>query len=436
MSEILIILSIIVTVGIGYIIIRGFNLLPYYSFYEVLGYSYGLGVGLIAYQMLLYSQLRLQWTVPSILIPWTILTVVMIIIRKYYLLPNIKIIYKLNILEKTIFVIICSLIAFVAFEALIRPLSAWDGWAIWLLRAKVFFFDGKINVDIFNYDGSDYPVGLSLFATFTYNILGYVNDRVVLLIFFMFYLSLAIVFFFSVKRLTSTFNAFIFTFLLLSLQSLIRQGGRYDAGYADLALGYYFFMIVILLNDFINKKNTKILILLNVLLGIIPFIKNEGLVFSVIIQIFIVYTIIKHKKINYIIFSLYWLCPVLMWQLSKMILQVPHSYIESGSFQISRLSIIFKEIIKEFINLTRWNLLWPAFFLSLLSNEVSKHIIPLSIILLQMTIYVLVYMYSPIDPQLQVPNSFDRLLIHISPLSVFIVGLIFNNIFFKKILRI
>lgn len=428
MNEFLVIISIIIAVTIGYFVIKGFNLLVFHSFLEILAYSYGLGIVFIAYQMFIYSWIGFAWSINSIILPWIIFFFIIFILRKKYFLLKINYLFRLSYIEKIFFVLIGALIIFVALESLIRPLSAWDGFAIWLLRAKVFFFDGKIGDYIFEYSESDYPVGISLFATFSYIILGTVDDRAVLLIFFMFYLVLSVVFFFSLRRHTSSLNAFVFTFLLASIQNLIRQGGRYDVGHIDLALGYYFFMIVMLLIDFFNKRSLKILILLNIFLGFAPFIKNEGLIFSIIIEVFIVYALIKYKKIDYIFYTLFFLFPVLMWQLFKMYLPVPHGYLEKGSLHISRIFVIYKEILKEFLNIYRWNLLWPIFFISLIISKIKGHFnLVIVIIFFQMVAYLFVYLYTPLDPVLHVKSSFDRLLIHLSPLSIFFVGLVFHS---------
>ena len=55
--------------------------------------------------------------------------------------------------------------------------------------------------------------------------------------------------------------ALIFTFLLLSTQNLVRHGGRFEAGYADLALGFYIFLSVLLLLDYLKIQNKKALFL-------------------------------------------------------------------------------------------------------------------------------------------------------------------------------
>lgn len=422
MSEIIVLLLLTFITLIGFIIIRFFDFLPDVSNVESVFYSFGLGVSLISFQMFLYSVFAIQWSLISIIPPWLVTFFVMHILKPKFLITKTKLKYSLKFLDKVLIVIIFSLLLFVCFEALIRPLSAWDGWTSWLYKAKMFYVDGFINPK--SLGDSEYPLVISLASSFIYTALGAINDRVVLLLFYMFYFSLAGIFFFSLKKYIGLTKALLFTFLLISTQNLIRHGGRFEAGQADLALGYYFFISGVLLLKFIKDKSYKTLILLNIFLGIAANIKNEGLPFSIFVQLIIMFIIFRTKKYKELLFSLFWFVPIFTWQLFKVINNFPKTPYYVGSVvHPDRIFVVIIEIFKEFMNVQNWNLLWFLFLVcSLLYLFKFKRSISAIYILifLQLASYIVIFLVTPVNPVLHVRNVIDRLLIHLAPLAVFV----------------
>jgi hypothetical protein len=209
---------------------------------EKLPYALGLGIGSISFQLFTYSRLKVPWNQLSIILPWIIIFAYLFYVERqkiHFIKLHFK--GKFSKLDNFFGILLVVVIFYTGFEAWLRPLSAWDAWAIWLLKAKMFFVDGFVNPHVYHLLKDSYPYVINLAATFIYIILGKVDDRAVLLLFFSFYLMLGLTFFSFSRQRFGVFSALLFTFLLLSIQNLIRHGGRFEAGYADLALGFYIF---------------------------------------------------------------------------------------------------------------------------------------------------------------------------------------------------
>lgn len=434
-------LTILFISSLGFIIIWGFRLLPPKNNLLAAAYSYGLGVGLISMQLFIYARLHIPWHKELLIFPWLVLIVVLLIKNRKAIHLRLPKKPKLGIFEYLLLVGIFLTISYVVFEALIRPVSVWDSWAMWLFKAKIFFMDGGVFTSAFHYEKSGYPLVINFLGTFIYLMLGRVDDSAVLLTSSAFYLSLALLFFCSLNKKFSLRYALLFTFLLITTQNFIRQGGRIEAGQADLPLGYYAFASLMLLFNYLKNSDKKSLLLMNIFVGILSLIKYEGIPLGIAIQLFALIHIYKHKLYTHLWYLLFWVTPLIDWQVYRTIYQPQNSYFESH-----RLILSFNKIvnaifgtIKEFINLKSWNMLWIIYFYSLFWVKVkySKElVIANTIIFFQLSIYMTMYFFTVGNgPE----SSIERLLIHIAPIVLFSLAvrlskspLSFNNILLKK----
>jgi hypothetical protein len=431
MNSLIVCLIICFVVLIGYSFIKIFNFLPGKSALSILGYSYGLGVGSVALQLYVYSRLSIPWEKPYIVVPWIILFVVTFLSRKAK--RNFSFKYKkLTKIQFLLLILISASILYVFLETLIRPLAVWDGWAIWLLKSKVFFIDGNIVPSVLDYVRSDYPLVVSLFGTFIYLLLGHVDDTAVLLAFFAFYLFTGIIFFSVIKEKFGMTYALLMTFMLLTLQNLIRHGGRYEVGQADLALGYYIFISATLLIDYIRKQEVKILILLNVLLGITGLVKFEGIPFVLAVQAIIIYFILKEKRYRRLFLAIIWILPIAEWELFKKVNGISVSYFLAHRLEFSFSKIISSSvgIAKELLNIKSWNFLWISYLFSLLLFRVKN--IKLNIlnilILFQLFAYTTLYFFTfGNSPE----SSIERLLVHVAPLTMLYIAIFVKETYGK-----
>ena len=429
MNELIVIAGLFFTISIGYCILFLFNLLKSHSFLEKMPFAYGLGVGILSWQLFTYSQFHIPWSFLSLFLPWIGIGLYCLV-RKPLSLRPLHVDISLSFIDYFLLVCISLTVVYVGFEVWLRPLYAWDGWAIWLIKSKLFFIDGFVNPYIYALLQDSYPYVINLFGTFLYLLMGSSDDRAVLGFFYVFYLMLGLSFYTFLKRNGKTrTKALFFTFLFLSLQNLIRHGGRFEAGYADLPLGFYIFSSFSLFMQYVKDKKITTLILLTIFMAITRLVKEEGLVFCIILQVFMIYfTAFRFKKFSHIALSFLWLLPIFQWELFKYTSNITFTLYTKHIVYPQRFLSVFFYIVKETINIQNWNFLWVAFFLSIPFIFLKKKlilVIPCLLLFFQISSYILVFSLSPYIPSVHVPNVIDRLFLHIAPLAMVVVAVAF-----------
>lgn len=400
------------------------------SLIEKLAYSWGLGVGLISTQLFFYSLIGIQWSQFTLIAPW----VSVILFSFWNKKPKFKIkLERFDKIEKILLILIFLLLGFTAFEGILRPVQAWDGWSNWLLRPKVFYLTNNISLDYVRYTSDEYPLVIPLMSTFDYKLIGQVNDKEVLLLFFVFYLVIAGLFYTKSKEIIGRKAALIFTFLLISTQNLIRHGGRYESGQADLPLSYFILACSCLLINYLRTKKLKDLFFLNIFLGLTALIKNDGIPLFAVGNLLTIFYVVKSKKLVNAISIIPSIFLFGSWNLYKYFNDYPKNFIAgSGFFHYEQIWSIITVMFKEFLNFQNWSLLWIVFILSLIIfYKDIKKILPIFLLIIaQMFFYLLAFILSPY------PNAadhamgiIDRLYVQIAPLALLItVALIGNNI--------
>lgn len=426
MNIIITILSLLFLSLVGFVVIKGFDLLPKKSNFFIFSLGYGLGVGLITAQMYFYSRIGLLWNTANLLLPWIVIGgVVYFLNKKRFVFKNTK--YKR--IDKFSVVLLFGIgfsVFYTIFEALIRPLAVWDGWAAWMIKSKAFFLDNTITISALTYIASDGPLAVSLLGSFVYLMLGQIDDTAVLLSSSAFYVFLIMLFYTAVREKQSPRYALFFTFLLAVTQTLIRQGGRLEAGQADLPLGYYFFSCTLLFLEYVKKGEARVLILLSIFLGVTSLVKFEGLPFTFMIGIFITYQIYRKKHFRQLPLLLFWLIPVFDWQNYKHYTNLQNIYASGHGiiFSLQKISNSVSGTLRELINIKSWNLLWITYFYCLffLFRFKNKDLTFLHIIVIsQLMLYILVYFFTIGNAP---ESSIPRLLVHIAPVALLAISIV------------
>lgn len=414
-------LGILLVICFGFVIIENFSVLRKQPFLEKIAYSYGLGIGLISLEMLIYSLLGIRWSLIALLVPWIFPIALFMKAKKYkQLFFTRKIFPPSSWFDRLFIFLIVTTVVYVLLEATIRPVAGWDPFATWLMTGKAFYIDRTIDSSIYTYMNYDIPPFIGLFVAFGYIVLGQVNDTTVLLFFSSFYIAILLLFYFTSRKYISSRYALLFTFLLATIQNLIRHAGKFDVGYADLPLAFYFFASSILLLLFLQSRSIKTLILLSFFLGTGALIKNDGVPFFLFVEMIGIFFAIRWGKYKYILAAFPGFLLFGAWQMYKVIFSVQESYLFHGTIDVARVPAILLEMGKEFLNVRRWNISWLIFFVSLIKTSDFSAKILILILLFQLFSYLFVYMVTPIGIS-QIKNSFDRLLIHLVPIAMLIV---------------
>lgn len=251
---------------------------------EKLALSFLIGTGILSLEMFLLGALRIKLITPNILIGSIIILAapLYLCIKNKTLVLDIKSWIKIDRLkwyDLTFLSLILIRIAFVLFENLIKPVISVDAFANWSLRAKVFFFDSGLLLDpksnYFLGSGAVfYPINIPLMETWIFNVLGYWNDELVKIIFGLFFVSLIIIFYCSVKRFTSRSISLFATYLLTSLPLLVHHA---TIEYADFPLCVYFTASALFLLNYFESKDNQHLYISALLAGIGTWTKSEGM---------------------------------------------------------------------------------------------------------------------------------------------------------------
>jgi len=329
-------------------------------------------------------------------------------------------------------------------DSLFSYMVGWDAIAIWMLKAKVFFFNSGfwnnsffMEKSSFFYANKSYPLGIPLLITGYYRLIGSINDQAVQFILLMFYLNMVFMTYGMIRKIFSTFTQ-IFSILITLSISLLPNFIIYSHnGYVDMTLGTILLTQTILFLLFFEEKDLnlkfKYATLLFVIGGLGATIKNEGYTFwaTASIMTFLLY---KEKRRFINLFGLLFLTliPILLWEYVKKAYHLSGSYyFENARLQIQnlpRLKPIIFQYSDELISISKYGILLLSFFFIfifqstvLILKRKFSTLIPFLLIFSQLSFYSLIFFIAavPIDWQVK---ALDRLSLHVLP-SFFILVL-------------
>lgn len=152
---------------------------------ESLSTAFGLGVGLMTFEMLLMSLAGISFRISTLLAPWALAWIIVAVTARARLsrvigLHRIRssaepLTIRQEVVTVTLTGLLAVLVLLVFCHAWLFPLITWDSWAIWDLKARAFLHDGGIKP--FLADGyyglthQDYPLLYPLAGTLLYLLL-------------------------------------------------------------------------------------------------------------------------------------------------------------------------------------------------------------------------------------------------------------------------
>jgi len=422
---------------------------------ERIALSYGLGTGALSIGMFLLSFMDFQLNLSNILILFSPFFVYLLWHAKYkvnYSSPDIITKLKnLNFLQLILIASILFIVFLVFFDALIQPMHLQDERGFWALKAKILYHDTTIySTDFFDADRihphKHYPLLIPLIESWIYIALGHIDDRLVKILFPLFFASLLLILYSSQRKFFPETHSLIFTALLASMPYLVVSHlPVYDAGkgaasgYADVPLSFFYFISTIYLYMWMKDHDRKDYLIIASIFSIFTiFTKLEGfMLFIINLSIFIMYVLFNIKyftKQKIKESSIYPLLPfviLLPWFIFQR--NLPNDFlfqftIENFIQHLYRLPIILIYFLKIFLNPIHWNILWILLSLSTLftiKDTFKKPIIYLFLmLLLHLLAYLFIYTISPSSSVIsQMHYSVDRrVLAHIVPVIVFLIS--------------
>ncbi|NQT30047.1 MAG: hypothetical protein HQ596_05710 [Candidatus Saganbacteria bacterium] len=274
------------------------------NIFERLAFGFLAGMMLLVLEMLLLSQLKIAFSLLFLTLPW----IPLIVIGLYFGYKNslFSLEFKLNRLklprltppglssaftvrksaevptkhrdegglnwiEIALILFICFEVFFVFSSTLIKPVVTCDAWSNYSWRGKMFFIE-KTSI-VKNTAQTGHPLYNCLNQTWVFMCLNDWNDLLGKIFYPLYYLSLLVIFYFTVSRKQTRFFSLLATAMLASLPFLIYHA---STAYADFPLATYYFAGISLLFLFFNRPKINYLLLAALFLLSTATIKNEA----------------------------------------------------------------------------------------------------------------------------------------------------------------
>ncbi|MBI5491723.1 MAG: hypothetical protein HY893_02195 [Deltaproteobacteria bacterium] len=416
--------------------------------------SFSLGLGAISLQMFLYSLASIPFGFYSVSAPWVIIAGALLLysIRKR---PQ----KAASSIEKTgpglfdviLSVVILSQAAYALVYALALPLAGWDAWFIWFLKGRAFFVDrtvsnGFLTNGLYAYDHPEYPLLIPLSIAWVYTAIGHVSETAAKAIFPLQFYSMLAVFYYFTKRLWGRRAGLVFTALLSLTPIVLIHSGGFPVkigvlyvgdfvGHADLTIAVYFLSACAFFYLYTQEGRTPQVILSGLFLALGAWTKNEGLAFAALGFLGILIYLMTEKKgwwLKAAIIAAVLMLFIAPWSVYKTGLGLKSEYTGNMGLSvffgnIGRIKLVLTRMVEYMFgyialyNFTWW--LYAASFIFNLRGLARKPLLILNAMLLsQLAVYVLIYVISPNDINWLIQTSLDRVLLHLTPLSMLIAA--------------
>jgi hypothetical protein len=358
--------------------------------FEKLAISYGAGIGLLTFIMFLIGAFKIPINLSSILIVCAVLFAYpFVMVARKIRVPRFSAISidlkDIKWYEWALFSLISLRVIYSYFIAMIKPVEDVDAFASWSLKAKVFFVEqglslGKTHGYFLGIGHIYYPINIPLFETWIFNVLGTWNDLLIKAIFPTFLLALIVIFYYSMKRISSRAFSLFSTYLLTTLPFLIYHSAT---TYMDFPLTFYFFSSFIYLIIYMRSGNRSCLIISSLLAGICAWTKNEGVMLALITLLAaFVYFGYFDKNDNRIKASLSVIYAAILlffpasWSIFKIIYGVPSPkdqvlYFSKMFEYADRIPVIIIFYFQKALFYGHWNLAWFVFILVLIFSLIK-----------------------------------------------------------------
>ena len=366
------------------------------------------------------------------------------------LLPISEITLPQIILIVTIVLVLLALL----FYSLFLPLFEWAARTVFDFTAKILFYEKTIYSEALLeadrvHEHPEYPMIVPLAEIWFYNVLGYHNDRLVKIVFFLIGFALILSFYSVLRKFTNRTYALIFTVFFCCTEAFIY---RTYTGEADVPMSFFYFVGGAYLFLWMHKRKISYFLISTLFIAFTMFTKAEGAAFFAILVFCMLLFLFFDKKealrkrcfklITYIAIPVVLILP---WQLFR--LQLPDTQVLITMFEFNPINIIVKfsqnysrttEIIRYFIDemliKREWHTFWILFIISqLLFIKITfkKPMIYLTLnVWISLMVYYITFIIIFVEPAHMLVGM-GRFCLQIAPLAAFLMSLqiYYSNIF-------
>lgn len=325
-------------------------------------------------------------------------------------------------------------LSFLFSHAAVRPAALYDSLAMWSFKAKVLFYEQKINFDQtqeFYLGGGghlNYPWQVPLVQYWLHVNLGAYDDLAANWIFVGYFLSLIGLVFFGLKRYIGFFRALILAFFLFSMPLVFYHGFN---AYADLPLALYLTGALTFFYAWLRDKHREDLRLAAIFWGLSFWIK-DGAWFLYLAFLMVFFGYCLKRRLSWSAFSKFILISLAIaspWLLFRVFYHLGLSNVSAGL--VFRPGILISILETMFVSYS-WNLWWFFLVIAIFFN--FKRIIgsaPLifiwSFLGLGLLSLILVYLLTMNYQYALDQTALSRTLLSLTGVTVLAVGFSFNE---------
>lgn len=321
-------------------------------------------------------------------------------------------------------------LAFVALLAIGRPLTIWDAWVNWAMKARIIFLDHGITADVFA-DASrtvtqlDYPLLAPLVEAWTFAWAHSADDWLTGIPSLLFYASLLGVCYGLCRARMSLTHALL---VVAALALLLPLSGLAASVFADLPLAVLAATAAAFTVRWIETRARGVLFIAALAAGLLPWTKREGLILVAALGLSL---LIMHRRERAAWFATGCMVSAALVCAGPWYLFMAFSGVRNVAFAPFTLDtlqanldrvprIVWLELLR--LLSADWNLLWLlAPLVSLAARGTHRQaadLLPVAA-LLYFGVMSSTYVFSDFVPyQQHVVSSVDRLLAHVAPLTV------------------
>ena len=439
------ILGIIATTFIGWVVLRMLLRNERRPIFEEAALSYGLGMGVVLLEFIIFWFFNIRPMFVNIVIPWLI---VAIIFRKSLFRighSRVSMRKSASLFEVFLFAGIIFEVVFSFFRALIKPIESFDSIAMYAIRAKVFYEAGRIPADFFSsitklFPNSGHPLMVPVAEAWVYTFLGTFNDFLVKIIFPLYLAALLLVFFYALRDIFGRRESLLFTFMLATIPQFVHFS---SIGYADFVLAFYFSVSALYILKWIKTKRTPYLVLSAFMMALACWTKMEGwALFLSSILVLLLYSIRNFKYDKNVFIRLAGFGAIVLVIAMPWILLINETGLENRVYQfksfgpgrlistinnLDRCPRILYEFQKQFFGPKKWNIIWilvlALFMLNIKAVFKGDMQYAPYLLFLIMLFYCSSYLLIPLKENepinVYISTTLSRLFIHFTPLAAY-----------------
>ncbi len=282
------------------------------NLFMALSLSYGLGLGVWSYIMLLLGMGNIKYTLVNLYTVYFAVLGIILIVKYFFQrrrgsMGREQLIYKVddnliskgdNLNTKIIVYLALTYIAYnfilIFVKTFVFPVYTWDSLATCVYNAKLFFYEQKM-VPLKYLPHSAYPLGVPLMITWINLNVGYFNEYMFNIIFPIFFLSFAIIFYNFLSYFTNKKWGLLGVVLLLGSNILFYHA---TISYRDLVLMWFSCSALFLMLWWREEKKEGVPIFSSIVMGLAATIKLEGTAYYCIYCLLCVLVVLLEKDLN------------------------------------------------------------------------------------------------------------------------------------------